>query len=740
MDNNVTRYVPGELQNTDWNAMIMHYLGLDHIGHKAGPLSPNMIPKQKEMDDMVHQIYGAMTTEAHLSSTLFVLLGDHGMNDGGNHGGSAPGETSPALVFMSPKFRHLNLQGLPAPTAPKQEFDFYTKIEQSDVAPTIAGLMGVPISLNNLGVFIRPFLRLWKSEDQQVELLMQNARQMLDIVRATFPDEDYEGPSDLRPCRHSTSGARLACLWRKARGSSDRLRSKSGTSPASQVLQDIYEFCLEAQDVMSSTASNYDVSRLITGIVIAAIAMLNSLLSIPKLTSLANGTGAYYGLVTILYAVMMFASSYVEEEQHFWYWMTSGWLGLLYATKSHNTKLTGDRKQDSWLVLSTIALHRIVTRWNQTGQKHAGASDIVKDYLLAYPSLLWILILATFVVVATGAARHFASHYRISFQGGATCSTSLIFATLIFKLAFTASDAPELLGWLGPAMLGTLHRIPLVASARLVFAMLAGFLIWALIRNRINQREEKAGRKADALANMSLVETLQFLLTIFLITQSKIHNAPLYLIFLFQLTWLQSLKLTPVQITLTTILLAHVSFFAMGNSNAISSIDLSNAYNGVSGYNVLAVGVLVFASNWAGPIWWGVGGMLLLVSAREEGEGNPVQDTNDMPPSQLTRAKATWIEEERTHLAKKAQTPSPSSTKMSTNSNEEPSLQQHLSLLTLFTTTSLLAVMVACTMLRTHLFIWTVFSPKYLYAMAWTLAFHLMISVGVNAGIWNATS
>lgn len=37
MDNNVTRHVPEELLNSDWNAMIMHYLGLDHIGHKAGP-------------------------------------------------------------------------------------------------------------------------------------------------------------------------------------------------------------------------------------------------------------------------------------------------------------------------------------------------------------------------------------------------------------------------------------------------------------------------------------------------------------------------------------------------------------------------------------------------------------------------------------------------------------------------------------------------------------------------------
>jgi hypothetical protein len=33
----VTRHVPGELQNGDWNTMVLHYLGLDHIGHKTGP-------------------------------------------------------------------------------------------------------------------------------------------------------------------------------------------------------------------------------------------------------------------------------------------------------------------------------------------------------------------------------------------------------------------------------------------------------------------------------------------------------------------------------------------------------------------------------------------------------------------------------------------------------------------------------------------------------------------------------
>lgn len=33
----MTRHVDAEMRESDWNTMILHYLGLDHIGHKSGP-------------------------------------------------------------------------------------------------------------------------------------------------------------------------------------------------------------------------------------------------------------------------------------------------------------------------------------------------------------------------------------------------------------------------------------------------------------------------------------------------------------------------------------------------------------------------------------------------------------------------------------------------------------------------------------------------------------------------------
>jgi ethanolaminephosphotransferase len=121
-----------------------------------------MIPKQMEMDDIVQGIYEAIENEDHLSNTLFVLCGDHGMNDGGNHGGSSLGETSPALVFMSPKIKKITeFKDKVSPIEPVKDLDFYKKIEQSDIAPTLAGLLGFPIPQNNLGVFIEDFLHFW---------------------------------------------------------------------------------------------------------------------------------------------------------------------------------------------------------------------------------------------------------------------------------------------------------------------------------------------------------------------------------------------------------------------------------------------------------------------------------------------------------------------------------------------------------------------------------------------------
>jgi ethanolaminephosphotransferase len=130
-----------------------------------------MVPKQREMDGIVRQIYEAIETKDYLSSTLLVLCGDHGMNDAGNHGGSAPGETSPALVFISPKLKTIG-SGLATPAPYHEEFRYYNFVQQSDIAPTLGALLGFPVPKNNLGAFIPHFLPFWPSSTSFLQILV----------------------------------------------------------------------------------------------------------------------------------------------------------------------------------------------------------------------------------------------------------------------------------------------------------------------------------------------------------------------------------------------------------------------------------------------------------------------------------------------------------------------------------------------------------------------------------------
>ncbi|CAI9594904.1 unnamed protein product [Staurois parvus] len=60
VDNNVTRHLDDVLKRNDWDMLILHYLGLDHIGHLTGPHSHLIGPKLYEMDIVLKKIHSAL--------------------------------------------------------------------------------------------------------------------------------------------------------------------------------------------------------------------------------------------------------------------------------------------------------------------------------------------------------------------------------------------------------------------------------------------------------------------------------------------------------------------------------------------------------------------------------------------------------------------------------------------------------------------------------------------------------
>ncbi|EMR80950.1 hypothetical protein ACHAO1_006136 [Botrytis cinerea] len=476
VDNNVTRHVPEELMKDDWNTMVLHYLGLDHIGHKAGPRSPNMIPKQQEMDGIVRLIYENMEAQDYLSSTLLVLCGDHGMNDAGNHGGSAPGETSPALVFMSPKFKDLmqTRQRFEVPAPFEEEFEYYKTVEQSDIAPTLGALLGFPIPKNNLGAFIDDFLLFWPERNDRVQILLRNARQILSVVTATFPSFENDGPSE--NCHHlSSSVDDLACQWRSI--TQGLVGLQANEQDHAVWVTAVTKWLKEAQDLMSGTASNYDVKKLMTGQVIAALAsVMAGVAAGPFIVSNLKASIPFIA-ICLFYGIMMFASSYVEEEQHFWYWTTTGWLFLL--------SIKNLRRQPRKLWLFTISsimilvATRIARRWNQTGQKFAGDPDIARTFFSQHRLTLWTLVGATYLWNLQSLASKGFPRFPQILAG--VISTLLATAAITFKLAFTNEDSPELLAGIAKTMADNDTGIPLVLRARLVFIGIASCLVYTVL-------------------------------------------------------------------------------------------------------------------------------------------------------------------------------------------------------------------------------------------------------------------
>uniref|UniRef100_M4FBP6 GPI ethanolamine phosphate transferase 2 C-terminal domain-containing protein n=1 Tax=Brassica campestris TaxID=3711 RepID=M4FBP6_BRACM len=102
VDKNVSRHLPNELNKDDWNLLILHYLGLDHVGHTGGRNSPLMASKLKEMDDVVRTMHSrAMVDRSHdQGRTLLIVVSDHGMTENGNHGGSSYEETDSLMLFI----------------------------------------------------------------------------------------------------------------------------------------------------------------------------------------------------------------------------------------------------------------------------------------------------------------------------------------------------------------------------------------------------------------------------------------------------------------------------------------------------------------------------------------------------------------------------------------------------------------------------------------------------------------
>lgn len=126
-----------------------------------------------------------------------------------------------------------------------------------------------------------------------------------------------------------------------------------------------------------------------------------------------------------------------------------------------------------YLLFTSMISLRIQRRWQQSGQKHAGAPDIASSLQGYYSPLLWLLVLGTLLDLAGEISLRTLGRAGMSKRVARGAAVVLTATAFVFKLCFTANDQPELLsGIMGFEALGGLsfcQRLDLIWAARAVF-------------------------------------------------------------------------------------------------------------------------------------------------------------------------------------------------------------------------------------------------------------------------------
>lgn len=164
----ILKHLPGELKKPDWDLLIAHFLGVDHCGHKYGPMHNEMSRKLTEMNEVIKTL-----SETIDDDTMLIVMGDHGMTIEGDHGGASKDETE-ALLFAYSKHRSF------VPTSYDDNVNF---IQQIDLPSTLSTILGIPIPYSNLGAVsfqLLPDVSLQGVQRHQLALahLWQNTKQI----------------------------------------------------------------------------------------------------------------------------------------------------------------------------------------------------------------------------------------------------------------------------------------------------------------------------------------------------------------------------------------------------------------------------------------------------------------------------------------------------------------------------------------------------------------------------------
>ncbi|KAI3462125.1 hypothetical protein Pfo_018788 [Paulownia fortunei] len=717
VDYNVSRHLTNELSSTDWDLLILHYLGVDHVGHIGG---------------LIKRIHSSITPtqEMNQRGTLLMIVSDHGMTEGGNHGGSSYEETDSLALFVS-------VQKFSDAEKSKEAY-------QVDIASTLALLFGVPIPKNNVGTVMAEVFAS-QEDDQQLRILELNSWQLLRLLHTHFTEMGCGRFSCESGSGKNGGAERFCCSYLAANAlheswtSKNSLRSVHGDDYRSIVLA-YHDFLGTASKWLSSRSTDKPIGILASGIAAMLLSCLGlmSLLFLlgqkvnfkgsPHLSHTDNKTHKWHldenFIVAVIFILIisMGSSSMVEEEQYIWHFMTSSlYLVLLRKTIQSITNgsaltLTLEQKIRSshslHSIIAVLICGRILRGWHQGGVNWSYLPDISK-------------------LLEQAGTVHVKSLHLLSVVLVILCLAALLALRLKIRLAILL-----MLIYLFPVLMilkqilkyqdGTFtsSSIDTTTMIQIIYALIGTSTVGILVAAPwlMPLQNPKTSRDAFNLSSDVLQESqYELLLGGFRDSIYVIGWCYMYSWCLLQMLLQQPINSMPTSLLLVQILASIRYFseggqhlkqwvkvaalyyvgmaghFGLGNTNTLATIDVAGAFIGISSHSTIISGILMFIITYA-SLMLALLSMLMDVSMKDV---SAVANSQDVDFGHLLKMTLGY----------------PCLVPLGLNS------------------ILLLAYTIVLLLMRNHLFVWSVFSPKYLYVCATTAC----VCIGVSIVAMTAT-
>ncbi|XP_033753855.1 GPI ethanolamine phosphate transferase 1-like isoform X2 [Pecten maximus] len=172
-----------EQLDQDKIVFFFHLLGIDTNGHAHKPHSREYLENIRLVDRGIKEITELIEDYYNNDGkTAYLMTADHGMTDWGSHGAGHPHETLTPLVawgagVRSPLTRPETSDEDPYSGDWNLRHLMRSDVEQADIAPLMACLIGIPYPLNSVGTLPIDYLNF--DDRQKSQSLYANARQIL---------------------------------------------------------------------------------------------------------------------------------------------------------------------------------------------------------------------------------------------------------------------------------------------------------------------------------------------------------------------------------------------------------------------------------------------------------------------------------------------------------------------------------------------------------------------------------